>query len=60
MSQNPSPDHQMLQNLAHVLYEQRKQELKQPAVTDQHILRAMLGKPWNPEAAEPAQTRKAG
>jgi len=50
----------MLQNLAHVLYEQRKQELKPPAVTDQHILRAMLGKTWNQEPTEPAQTRKAG
>lgn len=60
MADAKSDDRQMLRNLAHVLHEQRKRELERPAVTDQHILRAMLGKPLHTPDAPPVQPRKAG
>jgi hypothetical protein len=33
---------------------------KAPPVTDQHILRAMLGKPWGLPQGAPQEVRKAG
>jgi hypothetical protein len=51
----------MLRNLAAALREVEKQadsRPKLPPVTDEDILRAMLGKPWNTRRAEPV--RKAG
>jgi hypothetical protein len=53
-------DEQIWQNLAQVMNEHRRLAQKAPLVTDQDILRAMLGKPWSPQNPEPASARKAG
>ena len=61
MPAEPSNDPRMLRNLATALREVEKQADAKPklsSVTDQDILRAMLGKPWNAPRAEPV--RKAG
>jgi hypothetical protein len=55
----PGEDHEMLKNLAHVLFQQKQRELQRPAITDQDILRAMLGKPLDRQPLE-TQIRKAG
>ena len=56
-----SNDPNMLRNLAAALRNAEKQadpRPRLPAVTDEDILRAMLGKPWNTHRTEPV--RKAG
>jgi len=61
MPAEPSNDPRMLRNLAAALREVEKQadaRPKLPPVTDEDILRAMLGKPWNTRRTEPV--RKAG
>jgi hypothetical protein len=61
MSAEQSNDPRMLRNLAAALHEVGKQGDSKPKlaeVTDEDILRAMLGKPWNTRRAEPV--RKAG
>ena len=61
MSQEDPGNHEALKNLAHLLREHRPEEPKAPAVTDRHILAAMLGKPWCGDPDErPAEVRKAG
>jgi hypothetical protein len=61
MSQDQPGNHEALQNLAHLLREQHPEEPKAPAVTDRHILAAMLGKPWWGDSDKrPAEVRKAG
>lgn len=53
---------QALKNLAAMLREHVQEEPKAPAVTDRHILCAMLGKPWWSPKRDDAATeiRKAG
>lgn len=61
MPAEQSNDPRMLRNLAAALREAEKQgdnKPRLPQVTDEDILRAMLGKPWNTRRAEPV--RKAG
>lgn len=51
-----SNDPRMLRNLAAALRDVEKQgdlKPKLPQVTDEDILRAMLGKPWNTRRSEP-------
>lgn len=60
MSQEQPFNDEPLKKLAELLRECQALMPKAPAVTDQHILRAMLGKPWGlPEGAS-EQIRKAG
>ena len=61
MPADPSNDPRMLRHLAAALREAQKQgdsTPRLPPVTDEDILRAMLGKPRNVRPPEPA--RKAG
>jgi hypothetical protein len=60
MTQDPSDDKEMLENFAQALQEVRPADKRVPPVTDQDILRAMLGKPFNAGDAEPLPIRKAG
>ncbi|HEY2586879.1 MAG TPA: hypothetical protein VGI81_14130 [Tepidisphaeraceae bacterium] len=48
MSQENAVNHDPLKALAKLLREhpQQEEEKKAPAVTDRHILAAMIGKPW--------------
>ena len=57
---NPN-DSQMMRNLASALREAQKQTEQRPTlppITDEDILRAMLGKPWKTRSDKPV--RKAG
>ena len=61
MPAEQSNDPRMLRNLAAALREVEKQtdsKPRPPQVTDEDILRAMLGKPWNTRNSE--AIRKAG
>lgn len=65
-SMNPH-DSQVLRNLASALRQAQEQGDPRPRspITDQDILRAMLGKPWNTRRADqpealPQPVRKAG
>ena len=61
MPAEPLNDARMVRSLAAALRDAQKQgdsRPKLPPVTDEDILRAMLGKPWNTPRAEPV--RKAG
>lgn len=60
MSQSDAGDLEPLKNLANLLRECEAQPSDKPAVTDQHILRAMLGKPWGLPQSAPRDVRKAG
>jgi hypothetical protein len=61
MSQDDAGNQEALRNLAQVLREQTHEEPKSPAVTDRHILCAVLGRPWSGPPQEPAaEVRKAG
>ena len=60
MSEDQPRDPEPLKNLANLLRECEAQPPKRPCVTDQHILRAMLGKPWGVPESAPQDVRKAG
>lgn len=60
MSQEQPFNDEPLKKLAELLRECQAHMPKAPAVTDQHILRAMLGKPWGLKSGEPQEVRKAG
>lgn len=60
MSQDQAFNDEPLKKLAELLRECQEHLPKAPAVTDQHILRAMLGKPWGLPQAAPQEIRKAG
>jgi hypothetical protein len=60
MSQDPIGSQAALKNLADLLRESQPETPKPPAVTDQHILKAMLGKPWGIGETLPQNARKAG
>jgi hypothetical protein len=60
MSQDHPGNYDALKHLADSLRESQPEAPKAPAVTDQHILRAMLGKPWGISDPLPQDVRKAG
>ena len=60
MSQAPIGSQAALKNLADLLRESQPETPKSPAVTDQDILKAMLGKPWGIPQPLPEDARKAG
>lgn len=60
MSQEQPFNDEPLKKLAELLRECQAQMPQAPAVTDQHILRAMLGKPWGLPEGAPQEVRKAG
>lgn len=60
MAADQSFDKEPLKKLAELLRECQAHMPKSPQVTDQHILRAMLGKPWSPQESLPQEVRKAG
>jgi hypothetical protein len=60
MSEDQKPNNEPLKNLADLLSDIEKEPARTPGVTDQHILRAMLGKPWGLPASAPQDVRKAG
>ena len=60
MPQEQAGELEPLKNLANLLRECEAQPPKRPCVTDQHILRAMLGKPWGLPESAPQDVRKAG
>ena len=60
MSEDQTRDLEPLKNLANLLRECESQPPRRPSVTDQHILRAMLGKPWGLPESTPQDVRKAG
>ena len=62
MSQQNPVNHDPLKALAKLLQEHPQEEPKRPAVTDRHILAAMIGKPWwrKDDGEQPAEVRKAG
>jgi hypothetical protein len=63
MSHEHPGNHDPLNALAKFLQEHPQEEKTPPAVTDRHILAAMLGKPWwlKDEGPAPApEVRKAG
>lgn len=62
MSQENPVNHDPLKALAKLLREHPQEERKSPAVTDRHILAAMIGKPWwlTDDDGPPTEVRKAG
>lgn len=60
MPQDQPGNIEALKNLANLLRESQPETPKSPAVTDQHILKAMLGKPWGIGETLPQDARKAG
>ena len=60
MSQDQAFNDEPLKKLAELLRECQALMPKAPAVTDQHILRAMLGKPWGMPQNAIQEVRKAG
>jgi hypothetical protein len=63
MSQENPVDHDPLKALAKFMREHPQEPPKAPAVTDRHILAAMIGKPWwgkDDQDAPTTEVRKAG
>lgn len=63
MSQENPVNHDPLKALAKFMREHPQEPPKTPAVTDRHILAAMIGRPWwlkDEDGPPPTEVRKAG